>query len=227
MVRRHEETVARKISYKQLQRLSDGPFAAQTVRYACRFLVDYPDHGPGWLLLGIALVELARYKEAERAIKKSIKLCPPNKRQIPLAQMGHLLKEAGKYDQAARWYRKAIVSDPDNAAYHIYLGAVLAKQGRLEEAEASHRTATRCPVGCIDEAYLNLGFVLRAQERFEEAAKSFREAIRLDPKYRAAKQALRDVERCLSSSRARRRRTSYVSPAVKSARPERRRNSPS
>jgi Flp pilus assembly protein TadD len=191
--------VARRISYKQLQRLSDGPFPALTVLYANRFLVDYPDHGPGWMLLGIALVELARYKEAERAIKKSIKLCPPNKRQIPLAQMGHLHLEAGKYDKAATWYRKAIDSDPEDAEYHIYLGAVLAKRGRLEEAEASHRAATKCSVGCIDEAYLNLGFVLRAQERFEAAAESFREAIRLDPKYRAAKQALRDVERCLSS----------------------------
>jgi hypothetical protein len=44
---------------------------------------------------------------------------------------------------------------------------------------------------------LNLGFVLRAQERFEEAADCFREVIRRDPGYRAAKKALRDVERCL------------------------------
>jgi len=195
-----EPIVPRRYSYKGLHRLSVGPFPALTIRYANRLLGEYPDHGPTWLSLGIALVELARYEEAEKAIKRSVTLCPPNKRQIPLAQMGHLFLESGKYDKAATWYRKAIASDPNDATYHIYLGAVLAKQGHLQEAEVSHRAATKCSDGCIDEAYLNLGFVLRAQEKFEEAAECFHEAIRLDPKYRAAKQALRDVERCMSSA---------------------------
>ena len=183
--------------YKRLQRLSDGPFPALTIRYARRYLGDYPDHGPGWLILGIALVELARYEEGEQAVAKAIAHCPPEKRQIPLANMGHLFLEAGDYDQAAEWYRKAIDADPADATYRIYLGAVLAKQGRLHEAEEAHRAAIGCAEGCIDEAYLNLGLVLRAQERFQDAADCFREALRRDPEYRAARRALRDVERCI------------------------------
>ena len=35
-------------------------------------LADYPDDGPGWLLLGIALVELARYQEAETALDRAL-----------------------------------------------------------------------------------------------------------------------------------------------------------
>ena len=87
---------------------------------------------------------------------------------------------------------------------------MLALKGRLREAERAHRAATRCPEGCIDEAYLNLGLVLRAQERFEEASRCLREAIRLDPKYRVAREELRDVEGMLElAARAagRRRRT--------------------
>ena len=64
-----------------------------------------------------------------------------------------------------------------------------------------YRQATRCTTGCTDEAFFNLGLVLRAQERFEEAAGCFREAIRIDPKYRVAKRALRDVELCLRYKR--------------------------
>jgi tetratricopeptide (TPR) repeat protein len=187
----------RERQYERLRRLSDGPFPALTISCARCYLADRPDHGPGWLLLGIALVELARYEEAEQALAKAIELCPSEKRQTPLSHMGHLFLEAGDYDQAAAWYRRAIEADPGDATYHVYLGAVLAKQGRLHEAEESHRTAIGCPEGCNDEAYLNLGLVLRAQERFEEAAHCLREAIRLDPEYRAAKRALRDVLRCI------------------------------
>jgi tetratricopeptide (TPR) repeat protein len=186
-----------KSRYTRLSKLSDGPFPALTIRYAQGFLADYPDHGPAWLLLGIALVEVARYEEAKQAILRAMDLCPVKKRPIALAQMGHLFREAGHYDEAAAWYRQAIQCDLDDASYHIYLGALLAKQGRLDEAEESHRRAITCTEGCIDEAYLNMGFVLRAQERFLEAADCFSQAIRLDPEYRAAREALRDVERCI------------------------------
>ena len=57
--------------------------------------------------------------------------------------------------------------------------------------------ATECIEGCIDEGFLNLGLLMRAQERFDEAAKCFREAIHLNPSYRAAKKAPRDTELCL------------------------------
>ena len=69
------------------------------------------------------------------------------------------------------------------------------------DAEESHRAAIACDQDLTDEAYLNLGFVLRAQERFAEAADCFREAISIDPDYRLARRALRDVECCLRFDR--------------------------
>ena len=183
--------------FKRLQQLSEGPYTALTMRYARHYLADFPEHGPGWLLLGIALVELARYAEAKQVLSRAIMLCPREKLRIPLGHMGHLFQRSGEYEHAASWYRQAIASDPHVADNHIFLGAVLAKQGRLYDAEAALRQAIDCVEGCIDEAYLNLGLVLRAQERFAEAADCFREALQRDPHYRAAKRALRDVERCL------------------------------
>ena len=183
--------------YERLRRLADGDYAATAIRYGRRYLADYPEHGPAWLVVGRALVGLARYEEAEQAFAKAIDLCPPDKRQYPFFQMGHLFRAAGDFDLAADWYRRAIAADPDDATGLIFLGGMLAKQGRFAEAEEIHRAATACGEGCIDEAFLNLGFVLRARGRFAEAADCFREAIRLDPDYRAARRALRDVELCL------------------------------
>src|SRR5579864_3492623 len=183
--------------FKRLQRLSQGRFPASTTRYGRRLLADYPDFWVAWVLVGMALVDLARYEEAEQAIAKALELSPQDQRQLPLAQMGHLFREAGDYDQAAEWYRKAIEADPGDEKYHIYLGAVLAKQGRLIEAEEANRAAIECGGVNLDEAYFNLGLILSSRERFQESADCFREAIRLDPEDRAARRALRDVERCI------------------------------
>ena len=180
--------------FERLQKLADGPYAALAIQYARRFLARYPDHALAWTLFGTTLVEIARYHEAEQAFANALEFCPNGKRHIVLAYLGHMAREAGDYGQAASWYRKAIAAAPDDAGGHIFLGAVLAKQGRLSQVEAAHREATRCTYGCVDEAFHNLGLVLRAQERFEEAAECFREAIQLDPDYRAARRALRDVE---------------------------------
>jgi tetratricopeptide (TPR) repeat protein len=183
--------------WNRLRAAHRADLPALTAARAREFLKEFPEGGPAWKILGSALIDLARYPEAELAIKKALSLCPPEKLWIPLAEMGHLSKARGDYKSAAAWYRQAIDAVPREASGHIYLGGVLAKSGRLKEAEASHRAATRCIEGCRDEAFLNLGLVLRAQERYEEAAECFERALELDPKYAAAKKALRDVRRAM------------------------------
>lgn len=157
----------------------------------------FPTYGPAWYCLGRALGDLARYDEAEQALLKAIEYCPSEKLRIPFAAMALLFRAARDDDRAAQWFRRVIQSAPDHASGYIFLGGTLALQGRLAEAEAMHRRATECAEGCLDEAYLNLGFVLRAQERFEDAAIGFEEALRRDPTDRDAKRSLRDVMACL------------------------------
>jgi tetratricopeptide (TPR) repeat protein len=192
---------SRTARYHRLLRLSSRPLPALTVLHARRYLADYPDDGRIWLILGLTLTEMARYEEAEQALHKAIELCPPDQLSVPLDYMGHLFRESGDYEQAAGWYRQAIEADPDDATSHIFLGAVLARQGRLHDALEAHRVATTCGRGCIDDAYLHLGLVLRALGRFHEAADCFREALRQDPKYQEARRALHDVERCIAVTR--------------------------
>jgi len=208
--------------WNRLRAVHKADLPALTAARARDFLREFPEGGPAWKILGSALIDLARYPEAERAITKAISLCPPEKLWIPLAEMGHLHKARGDYNSAAAWYRQAIEAVPREASGHIYLGGVLAKSGRLAEAEAAHRAATRCIEGCRDEAFLNLGLILRAQERYEEAAQCFERALELDPKYKAAKQALRDVCRVMQflkrGIRCRRGRPSIIPPVPEESR---------
>ena len=182
-----------------LERLADGPFAALTVLHGRRYVADYPEDAWGWTLLGIALREVARYTEAEQALRAGLDLWEPKHRHLALHEMGRLFDESGAHDEAARWYRGTERRSPPTPPMPRTVSSwgMLAKLGRFVEAEAEHRAATQCAEGDIDEAYLNLGFVLRAQARFAEAAACFCEAIHIDPGYKAARRALRDVELCI------------------------------
>ena len=95
-------------------------------------------------------------------------------------------KEA-PFQLAERWYRRAVDASPSDATYRIFLGGFLAIAGRLKEAEAVHRRATRCKVGFIDEAFFNRGLVLRALERYSDARTCFERALEIDPKYKEAR----------------------------------------
>jgi Tfp pilus assembly protein PilF len=87
--------------------------------------------------------------------------------------MGHVFWESGDYDHAGTWYRKAIDAKPQDATYHIFLGALLEKPGRLHDAEQCFRTATSCQEGCIDEAFFMLGLVLRDQGAIRRSGRVF------------------------------------------------------
>jgi len=187
----------RRTLFKRVSQADDAGLPALTVVRARAFLDVFPTYGPAWHRLGQALGTLARYEEARQAFLKAIEFCPTERLCLPYAAMGSLFQASGDYDRAAEWYRRAIDAAPDDCIGHVHLGGLLARQGRLVEAEEVHRAGTRCTDGCVDEAFLNLGLILRAQGRFGEAVECFEEALRRDPGYRDAKTALRDVRGCM------------------------------
>ena len=193
--------------WKTLLKAAYGDTPAYALLLARDFLHDFPDIAPAWILKGKILTDLARYDEARRAIAKSLRLAAPDRLRLHYSEMGHLYLDKGSYNTACRWYRRAIDADPDRTQGYIYLGAALAMRGLLKEAERVHRRATRCSgdKNDLDEAFLNLGLVLRAQERFDEALVCFRKALTLDPKYQEAKKAVADLEATLAHTGARMR----------------------
>jgi tetratricopeptide (TPR) repeat protein len=112
--------------------------------------------------------------------------------------LGHLCQDQGRYDEAEEWYRKAVELKPEGAGRRIFLGALLAQKGDLSGAEACHRKATQCVGGCVDEAYLNLGLVLRAQERYEEALECFNKALEITSDYEEAMVGKSDMEKVIA-----------------------------
>lgn len=160
-----------------------------------RFVRDHPDHGPAWALLGGALGDLSQFGEAEVALHRAMDLARPRMATYIASDLGTLFRHKGDYGAAEQWFRRAIDLSPDDAQGYIYLGALLARAGRLSEAEEVHRRGTACVAGCVDEAYHNLGLVLRALGRYAEAGDCFDKALDIDPHYRDARAARRDVQK--------------------------------
>lgn len=167
------------------------------------FLTDYPQHPGARLQLGRTLVEMGRYEEARLVFKGLIPIAPKDKLPWVFAQLGHLYDAKGDHARAAQWFRKAIDRCSSDSSLHMYLGETLALSGDLDGALASFRQAIRCCGGYRDEAYLKLGYVLRAKEEYLEARRCFKKALDIDPNYRKARKALKDVERALDVKRSR------------------------
>jgi tetratricopeptide (TPR) repeat protein len=172
-------------------------YPALAIELCNRRLAQHPDNPRLLMAFAVALQEVARYPEARQALEKALRLMPETEYPLVWRQLGALAEATSDRDAAEQWYRRAIAAAPLDASGYIYLGAMLAKAGRLSEAEAVHRDATGCLEGCLDEAYFNLGLVLRAQERYLEALEAFREAARRDPLDTGTLAALEDMEQVL------------------------------
>src|SRR5438552_3041705 len=129
--------------WDRLLKVAGSGSPALTVLLARRIVADHPDFGPAWVTLGSALSRLGRVEEAERVLLNSLDLFPGS-RHIPLSRTGHMAVEAGQYDRAAVFFRQVIEALPEDAGGYIFLGVVLAKQGRLVEAEDVLRWGTLC-----------------------------------------------------------------------------------
>jgi len=189
-----------KAQLREIRRFWRAKHVGCTAELARRYLAAHPKDGFVWYYYADALCDMARHTEALTALRRAARLWPPKKLHLLYHRFGDIHKQRGAFRLAERWYRRAIEVSPSNATSRIFLGGFLARAGRLQEAEAVHRRATRCKEGCIDEAFLNLGLVLRALERYADARKCFQRALVINPKYKAAREALSDVEHVIENS---------------------------
>lgn len=188
--------------WREVRKCDERDMACSRLIQAKRYVTEFPERGPGWRIYGISLYRLCQYPEAVAALRKALRLCPADKAHWVQNDLGHLYKQRGNFRRAEAWFRRAITSRPGEATAYIYLGGLFGLEGRLEEAEEMHRKAIRCEEGCIDEAFLNLGLILRAQGRFEEALVCFERALEIDPKYKDARLEIADVKQAIKLNKA-------------------------
>ncbi len=117
------------------------------------------------------------------------------------------LRAQGLFDDAAVSCTRAVELNPDFAAAHCNLGAVLIDLGQLDAAAASCRRALAIDPGYA-EAHCNLGIVLQGLGQLSDAVASYRRALAVNPDYAEAHnnlgnalQALGQLDGALASYR--------------------------
>ena len=94
--------------------------------------------------------------------------------------LGVIMKELGKLEEAEESYRQTIKIKPNLAQAHNNLGAIMKELGRLEEAEGCYRQAIKLKPD-LAQAHNNLGVIKKELGRLEEAFSAFVQAINLNP----------------------------------------------
>ena len=124
---------------------------------------------------GCAL-EATDARGAEAAYRQAIALAPCY--VDPYLNLGCLLGEAGRGDEAIALYREALQACPDEALLHFNLGIALEDRGREDEALACYEAAMQRAPGLAD-AHYNAARLYETMGRSSQAIRHYREYKRL------------------------------------------------
>jgi Tfp pilus assembly protein PilF len=185
------KTVARYSALLYRERSAEGAEGYYVVDYVSDYLETqgYPMIEEAWklalqrvqskfdcLAVGLAAYERERSDIAARAWVIGVGYSSA----ASASNLGILLAEQGRPEEAEAALREALRIDPQLAHAHSNLGNLLAEQGHPVEAEAALREALRIDPQ-LAQAHSNLGNLLAEQGRPEEAEEAYREALRIDP----------------------------------------------
>lgn len=104
-------------------------------------------------------------------------------RHIVLAKLGESYETAGRFQEAAASYQKAIDLKPDQSGYYNNLGNTLARIGKLEEAMVAYEKSASLDPANAANSWRNAGISLHNAGKMKEALIPLRKALDLDPKH--------------------------------------------
>jgi lipoprotein NlpI len=96
--------------------------------------------------------------------------------------LGNVLSDQGKLDEALAHFRRALELKPDYAEAQSNLGNVLNEQGKPDEALACYHRALELKPDYAD-AYIGTGNVLKKRGKPDESLACYRRALELRPDY--------------------------------------------
>ncbi|MBN1901524.1 tetratricopeptide repeat protein [Candidatus Sumerlaeota bacterium] len=159
-------------------------FFAALLYKACAGLnvnLKYPVFGAIFLILGVLTwKQTLIYQNAEILWRDTLKKNPSS--WMPHQNLGMILAEQGKLEEAIIHYKTSLDLKPDDPVSHYNMGSVLEEIGEYEKALREYREAIRLKPDFPD-AHSNLGADLIILGNFEEARRSLEKALELHPEH--------------------------------------------
>ena len=157
-----------------------------------------PWYAPGYILLGLANMQLQRWSDAQLAFSEASKVEPGNA-QAYLGQ-GSAFNEEHDYASARKALEQSLKLDPDSAEAHYELARTLVSQEKWDAAQPHAQRALELnpdypgPHALMADIYLE-------QHDLSSARHEYQEYLRLDPEgslAAAAKQTIAEIDRVLA-----------------------------
>jgi Flp pilus assembly protein TadD len=99
---------------------------------------------------------------------------------IAYDNLGAVLRQKGRMDEAISEFQKALRIQPNDADSHNNLGTVLRQKGKIDEAISEYRLALQTNPA-LAEAHYNLGIAFLQKGDTAQAISEYQEALRIDP----------------------------------------------
>jgi len=148
--------------------------------------------------LGVALVDASRLTEGLEQFKHALALDP--KYTDARYNLASVEATGGNWESAAADFKAVLLQAPDNAKARQHLGEVLflwgddlAKSHNDQQAVLRYREALAYRAD-DPELHTSLGAVLLQLDRVKEAQLEFEEAVKIDPNFQPAKDALAAIQ---------------------------------
>ena len=136
-----------------------------------------PDNPVVLHLLGVISYQSSKHAAALRLLAKALALRPDYIEAHN--NLGNMLRDMGRLEDAIDSFGKALALDPENAVLHYNAGNTLKALRRPEDAVASYRKALAINPD-FTEVHTNLGYTLVKLGRSDEALAEFRRVLELD-----------------------------------------------
>jgi predicted O-linked N-acetylglucosamine transferase (SPINDLY family) len=147
-------------------------------RMAHVFIADCPRHAFGWKALGMLCYMRGQLARAIEATTRATE-CDPTDADA-FSNLGLLLKEALRHEDAVVCLRRALDLNPKHADAHNNLAVTLLTLNRFSQAEASARAAVAINPK-IAQAWNTIGVALMSQSRIVGAVEHYRRALKIEP----------------------------------------------
>lgn len=145
---------------------------------------------PGMLRIALSLHQAGELSNAEQIYRQILAIDTHHADSLHL--LGMIEYQRGRPEIAIAMIRRAIMFNPEDAAYHSNLGTIYNALGRLEDATDCYKQAVVLRPD-LAQAHYNLGNVYYTQEKLDEAAACYERALCSQPKLAAAHYNLANV----------------------------------
>lgn len=165
----------------------DSPRLDEAFHLALQAVDLDPENAFSHYTIAFVFFKKKEYQDADRAICKAIEL-DPNDPDYP-AFRGSMLLARNRREEAKQAFLEALALDPEHHQSLTLLSQIESQLGNTEEANRLARQAVQNEPEDTD-AHVARGYSLIYADKPKEAFEAFREALRLDPNNKFARNGL-------------------------------------